>query len=82
MYSLIFALVYYNDLWSFNSSSSQWILITGGSQKLGVYGTKMVPNDSNCPGGRIGHAMSLDSTSQLLYAFGGYGYVNSLTAGK
>ncbi len=67
-----------NDLWEFNPSSNQWVLM-GGSNTVGspgqpgVYGTLGWPAAGNVPGGRY-RAVSWTDSSGHLWLFGGQGY--------
>lgn len=66
---------YLNDLWKFDTSTSQWTWIGGvnGINTVGVYGTKGTPSTSNYPGARQAINIQKDSSGNVWF-FGGYGY--------
>lgn len=63
----------FNDLWSFNISSNNWVWLSGSTlgDQTGVYGTKGVEAVGNVPGGRKHHCGAFDSSSNAFFAFGG-----------
>jgi len=68
-----------NDLWKFNTTSKQWVWISGSSQVLdptGVYGTQGTAAAANVPGGRT-NAVSYADTSGNLWLFGGQDLVST-----
>ena len=67
--SLIIGLL--NGLWVFDCNTKDWSLLRVPSSRTASYGTKFVESFSNRPGSRFGHAMTLDSSRQVLYVFGG-----------
>ncbi len=71
-------LAYYNDLWKFNPSNSEWTWIGGGTGTtnstrniIGIYGTKGVEAINNWPGSRTTRGWG--DTSGNFWIFGGYG---------
>ena len=66
---------YLNDLWEFNTSTSQWAWMDGGSttDQSGVYGTLGTPAAANTPGSQLEGANVTDINGNL-WLFGGYGY--------
>ena len=64
-----------NDLWEFNSSTSEWTWIGGSStgDQSGTYGTEGSAASGNVPGGRYG-AGSWTGSNGYLWLFGGTGY--------
>jgi len=75
-----------NDLWEFNSSTSEWTWIGGsntvgsGYGQPGVYGTLGVPTVGSIPGGRVTASNWTDSSGNL-WLFGGLGFDISDTQG-
>jgi len=74
-----------NDLWEFNTSTKQWIWISGSimANSTGVYGSQATSNLStgaatNVPGSRWGAAGWSDSKSNLWF-FGGWGFGTTTT---
>ncbi|MGA2754556.1 MAG: kelch repeat-containing protein [Terracidiphilus sp.] len=74
---------FFNDLWKFNPSTSQWTWMGGSSTATcttrgvacvwdGVYGTLGVPAAGNVPGSRAWTASWTDSSGNF-WLFGGYG---------
>ena len=63
-----------NDLWSYDTRSSQWTWQTGSSSTAtnGVYGTQRVAASGNAPGSRI-LGMTWIDTSGTLWLMGGNG---------
>ena len=61
-----------NDLWSYDTSSNAWTLISGGANEAGVYGMKGTAAPGNIPGGRWGATGKLDSSGNF-WLFGGFG---------
>lgn len=73
--------VYFNDLWKFDPSISQWTWIGGSDtytqctifcSQPGVYGTQGTPAAGNVPGGRM-DATSWTDSSGNFWLFGGEG---------
>jgi N-acetylneuraminic acid mutarotase len=66
----------YNDLWVYNPSTNQWTWESGSSSSAqpGVYGTKGSVGSSNVPGSRLGAVCWIDTSTNYLWVFGGYGY--------
>lgn len=73
---------YLNDMWKFDTSSSQWTWMGGvnGTSTYGVYGTKGTPSTSNYPGSRQGLVSLVDSSGGV-WLFGGYGFAGSGSIG-
>ncbi|MGA2071482.1 MAG: hypothetical protein ABSG97_09040 [Sedimentisphaerales bacterium] len=67
-----------NDLWRFNTSSTNWTWLSGSSliNQYGVYGTMGVSSSTNTPGAR-GWSASWADSNGVLWLFGGYGYGSS-----
>jgi Chitobiase/beta-hexosaminidase C-terminal domain/PASTA domain/Galactose oxidase, central domain len=70
---------YFNDLWEFSPSTSEWAWMGGSSEvpgygegQPGVYGTLGVPAAGNIPGGRYGATTWTDSTGHS-WLLGGEG---------
>jgi len=69
-----------NDLWEFNTSTTEWTW-TGGSSTIlpgsggrpGVYGVLGMPAKANVPGGRAGALSWIDGNGNF-WMFGGQGY--------
>jgi N-acetylneuraminic acid mutarotase len=67
-----------NDLWEFQTGSSEWVWMGGSSTPaqptgaLGVYGPLGIPSSSNVPGARAGAVTWTDSNGHLVL-FGGQG---------
>ena len=60
-----------------NTRAWTWLSGSLGS-KVANFGTPNIPAASNQPGGRMSHAMAMDTRTDILYLFGGSG----LTASK
>ena len=62
----------FNDLWKFDSTSGNWIWISGSQfvNEVGVYGTRGVASAANVPGARQGSVTWTDSSGNL-WLFGG-----------
>jgi hypothetical protein len=62
----------YNDLWMYNTATSQWVWMHGDNTRnnVGIYGTQGVANDDNKPGGRYNAATWTDNSNNL-WLFGG-----------
>lgn len=71
-----------NDLWKFNTSSSNWTWVSGASAvaQYGTYGTIGIAASSNTPGAR-GYSANWTDSNGTLWLFGGYGYGSSGSAG-
>ena len=67
--------VYFNDLWEFNVSTSQWAWMSGSSttDSVGVYGTVGVYSPGSTPGSRVAASTWTDSSGNL-WLFGGIGF--------
>jgi hypothetical protein len=65
---------YLNELWEYDRNSNSWNFIKGSKtpNQLGNFGTKGVPNDNNCPGGRHSGG-AWDGCDDNLWVFGGVG---------
>lgn len=72
-----------NDLWCYDIALNQWVWISGGKTNtyFGKYGTLGVPSTTNFPGGRYACGSWADTTSNLLYLFGGYGFGDNYDIG-
>jgi N-acetylneuraminic acid mutarotase len=71
---------FYNNLWEFSPSTSEWTWVSGGGpndNQPGVYGTKGVPSMTNVPGSRTGAVSWIDSSGSL-WLFGGESGVGRL----
>ena len=69
---------YLHDLWKYNTSTGQWIWVSGDSYSnvsnyYGVYGTKGIAAASNNPSARR-NSVSLTDASGNLWLFGGEGF--------
>ena len=69
-----------NDLWRYDASTNVWTWVSGSNMinAPGQYGVLGVANASNSPGGRQLASAWVDSSTNTLWLFGGYGY-DSLT---
>jgi hypothetical protein len=68
---------YLNDVWSYDLAGVDgWTWLAGSSERnqRGEYGEQGVISSSNHPGSRHGGTSFVDTTSQVAYIFGGYGY--------
>ncbi len=76
---------YLNDLWRFDVTSGQWTWMSGANvgypAQVGVYGTKGMAAAGNVPGGRHGAVSWTDAYGDL-WLFGGYGYDDTVYAGR
>lgn len=65
-----------NDLWRFNTTTSEWTWISGANvlDTWGVYGTQGVPNAANTPGARGGTEQIWVDSSLNVWIFGGSGF--------
>jgi len=63
---------YYNDLWKYNISTSEWTWVSGDKEKLGTatYGTKGTAAAANTPGARTNATSWIDADDNLWF-FGG-----------
>lgn len=77
---------YYNDLWSYKTTTNQWTWIAGDSifNQRGIYDNKAVPTVNTKPGARTRSATWRDAGGNL-WLLGGYGntavtqgYINDL----
>jgi hypothetical protein len=66
---------YLNDLWMFNTGTSQWTWVSGNSSanSSGVYGTQGTAAAGNIPGGRFYQNGWMDASGNF-WIFGGLGY--------
>ncbi len=73
---------YENDLWMFNTATSQWKWVAGDStlNKYGVYGTQGVATAANYPSARYCTLTWIDSSNNV-WMFGGQGYAASTGVG-
>ena len=79
-----------DDLWEFNPTASQWAWMGGNARLVprsngergepAVYGTLLIPDFANIPGGLDG-AMSWTDKSGNFWLFGGYGFDSNGWAG-
>ncbi len=74
-----------NDLWQFNTTTKQWIWVSGGgasgnSNQAGTYGTQTAAAAGNVPGSRWGAVGWVNPDGDLFF-FGGWGYGASTTQG-
>lgn len=67
---------FYEDLWNFNISTSQWTWVAGDNAtgESGVYGTKGTAAAANHPGGRAAPANWAKVIGGTILIFGGAGY--------
>lgn len=65
-----------NDLWSYEMNTKIWTWISGGSvrNQAAVYGILGRSAPSNRPGARSRHTMAIETSSNTIFVFGGYGY--------
>ena len=72
-----------NDLWEFNTSTKEWVWISGSSTSgtviAGKYGTEGVGAVGNVPGSRSSSTSWVDTNGNL-WLFGGQGYDSTGTA--
>ena len=63
---------YYNDLWKFNPTTTEWTWVSGSSAPNGTasYGVQGVAADTNVPGARRDCASWVDSNG-IFWMFGG-----------
>jgi len=63
-----------NDLWKFNSTTSEWTWVRGSAvlNQSGNYGTQGIPVFTNIPGSRSFISNWIDANNNLWF-FGGYG---------
>jgi N-acetylneuraminic acid mutarotase len=77
---------YFNDLWKFNPSTTQWTWMAGSNTdstsgvEPGVYGTEGTPAAGNVPGQRDNTSNWIDSSGNL-WLFGGLGYDSASNQG-
>jgi N-acetylneuraminic acid mutarotase len=64
---------YFNDLWRFDPSTSEWTWMAGSDvgDSAGVYGAIGVPATENTPGGRVGSVSWTDKSGNLWLLGGG-----------
>jgi N-acetylneuraminic acid mutarotase len=69
-----------SDLWQFNSTTKQWMWVSGSNagSVVPVYGTQGVASASNTPGGRDS-AVSWTDSSGNFWLFGGFDYDGGAT---
>ena len=72
----------YSDIWKYNISINQWTWMFGDSlaNKPPVYGTKLVPSLTNCPGIRLVSSIYEDNADNL-WLFGGFTFKSSSIQG-
>ena len=65
---------FFNDLWAFDASTSQWVWMDGSStaNQFGSYGTLQSPTSTSTPGGRY-EATNWTDKDGNLWLFGGSG---------
>ena len=63
-----------NDLWRFNSTSSEWTWVSGSDivNQVGIYGTKGTASANNIPGARR-ESVTWKDNAGTLWLFGGVG---------
>jgi N-acetylneuraminic acid mutarotase len=63
-----------NDLWKYNTSTSQWTWVSGSNttDSIGVYGSMGTADPANVPGARAA-AISWSDSAGNLWLMGGYG---------
>lgn len=63
-----------NDLWKFNTSTNEWVWVSGSNSIIqqGEYGVMGVPSPGNIPGSRAGAVMWNDAIGNI-WLFGGNG---------
>lgn len=72
---------HFNDLWEFNTSTNQWVWMSGRDNSVpGLYGTQGVPASANVPGARQA-AMGWSDSAGNIWLFGGWGYDSVNTFG-
>jgi N-acetylneuraminic acid mutarotase len=75
---------YLSDSWVFNVDSNEWTWVSGSNlanqHKIGVYGTKGIPDGNTVPGDRVGFSSWRDNYGYL-WLFGGNGYDSGGTYG-
>jgi hypothetical protein len=66
---------YFNDLWEYSPSTSEWTWMGGSNttDQSGIYGTQGTPSPSNIPGARP-QAVNWRDESGNFWLFGGAGY--------
>lgn len=74
---------YYNDLWSYDPSSSEWTWVSGSASTdaSGVYGSQGVAAAANTPGARALATAWSDGAGNL-WLFGGQGYDSAGSSGN
>ncbi|HQV84844.1 MAG TPA: kelch repeat-containing protein [Chitinophagaceae bacterium] len=74
---------YLNDLWMYNPSTNQWTWMKGNDavNTFGVYGIQGTSAALNKPGGRKYCVTWVDTSSNDLWLFGGFGYAVSGSGG-
>jgi len=76
---------YLNDLWKFDTSTSQWTWISGDkwSDQSPTYGTKGTAASANVPGARMNSSkVGYVDSSGYLWLFGGEGHDSTGAVGK
>jgi hypothetical protein len=69
-----------NDVWRFNTLSKVWAWLSGSNQisQLGSYESSNF-SMTQYPGSRSSYAISMDSSAQVFYVFGGFGWDTAVT---
>lgn len=62
-----------NELWSWDPSSKYWTWLGSGA---GSYGQIGVPLSTNWPSSRDSASMAVDTKTDVVFLFGGYGTRN------
>jgi hypothetical protein len=63
-----------NELWKYNIATKTWTLVANGTSSNGIYGTLGSPSATNFPGARWGANARYDTTTKLVWLFGGQGF--------
>ncbi len=58
---------YLNDLWKYNTTTNEWVWISGSNTRAqgGNYGTKGIPSVSNYPGSRYSFFSWIDASGKF-----------------
>ena len=69
-------LEYYNDLWRYNISTSEWTWMKGSdlANQNGTYGVKGIPDAANTPGARITYGKFKDQYGSFWLFAGAFAY--------
>lgn len=62
--------------------AGNWTWLSGNNtvNQVGIYGTQGVASVNNVPSGRTGHTMVIHPSGQLIFVFGGFGFVAATIA--